>query len=85
MELDEVDQVILHQGSRYIVEKLRERLRLSEDKAPLRLADLGNTVSSAVPLTWEQSLKTHPEARRLLLCGFGVGLSYATGLLEWLE
>lgn len=81
LHLDEVDLVILHQGSRYIVDKLRERLQLPLEKAPVCLDGIGNTVSSAVPLALEAALRrTSP--RRILLSGFGVGLSYATALLE---
>lgn len=80
--LESVDCVVLHQGSRYIVDKLRERLRLPVEKVPVHLADLGNTVSSAIPLTLEATLqKAKPQ--RILISGFGVGLSYATGLLDW--
>jgi len=81
LTLDQVDRVILHQGSRYIVDKLRERLRLPLEKVPVHLTDLGNTVSSAIPLTLEATLKTDTP-QRILISGFGVGLSYATGLLD---
>ena len=79
--LEDIDLVVLHQGSRYIVEKLRERLRLPAEKAPVHLAGIGNTVSSAIPLALESALKAGAP-RRILLSGFGVGLSYATALLE---
>ncbi|TDU69231.1 3-oxoacyl-[acyl-carrier-protein] synthase-3 [Prosthecobacter fusiformis] len=82
LTLEEVDRVVLHQGSRYIVDKLRERMRLPEDKVPLHLTDLGNTVSSAIPLTLEATLQIG-SPKRILISGFGVGLSYATGLLDW--
>lgn len=81
LSLEDVDQVVLHQGSRYIVDKLRERLRLPVEKVPVHLKGLGNTVSSAIPLTLEQVLKTN-QPSRILISGFGVGLSYATGLLD---
>lgn len=82
LSLEEVDKVVLHQGSRYIVDKLRERLKLPAEKVPLHLAGLGNTVSSAIPLTLERVLEEDADARRILMSGFGVGLSFATGLLE---
>lgn len=78
---DDMDLVVLHQGSRYMVEKLRERLRLPAGKAPVHLGGIGNTVSSAIPLTLESALKGG-SPQRILLSGFGVGLSYATALLE---
>ncbi|SKA92833.1 3-oxoacyl-[acyl-carrier-protein] synthase-3 [Prosthecobacter debontii] len=81
LTLDAVDRVVLHQGSRYIVDKLRERLKLPEEKVPVHLSGIGNTVSSAIPLTLEAVLKSHQD-QRILISGFGVGLSYATALLE---
>jgi 3-oxoacyl-[acyl-carrier-protein] synthase-3 len=81
LTLDDVDLFILHQGSRYILDKLRERLRLQPEKVPVHLSGIGNTVSSAIPLALEAALKKN-SARRILISGFGVGLSYATALLE---
>ena len=82
LTLDDVDRVVLHQGSRYIVDKLRERMKLPEAKVPVQLAGLGNTVSSAIPLTLEAVFAKDGDLNRVLISGFGVGLSYATGLLE---
>lgn len=81
LTLDEVDRVVLHQGSRYIVDKLRERLKLPAEKVPVHLSGIGNTVSSAIPLTLESTLNNSSD-QRILLSGFGVGLSYATALLD---
>lgn len=82
LSLEEIDKVVLHQGSRYLVDKLRSRLRLPAEKVPVHLNDLGNTVSSAVPLTLQHVLNTSKPSR-ILISGFGVGLSYATGLLDY--
>lgn len=83
--LEEMDLVVLHQGSRYIVDKLRERLKLPAEKVPVHLDGIGNSVSSAIPLTLEAALREHPDAKRVLISGFGVGLSYATGILQSCE
>lgn len=82
LSFDEIDAVVLHQGSRYIVDKLRERMKLPEHKVLVHLAGLGNTVSSAIPLTLEAVFAKDKGLERVLISGFGVGLSYATGLLE---
>ena len=81
LTLADVDLLALHQGSRYMVEKIRERLKLSPEKAPVYLEGIGNTVSSAIPLLLAQHL--HQIPKRVIMSGFGVGLSYATALLEW--
>ena len=78
--LDDIDLVLLHQGSRFIVDNLANRLGLPPGKAPFEAGRLGNTVSSTLPLMLERRLAAPPA--RVLLCGFGVGLSWATMALE---
>ncbi|HSI57156.1 MAG TPA: ketoacyl-ACP synthase III [Ideonella sp.] len=79
LTMADIDLALLHQGSRYIVESLAKRIG-AENKAPFAATEYGNTVSSSVPMLLAEHV---PEAaRRLLLCGFGVGLAWATCLLE---
>lgn len=79
LALDDIDLVLAHQGSRYIVEELRRRLGLDEARLPFRAALTGNTVSSSLPLMLADELDRGP--RRFLLTGFGVGLSWAVTTL----
>lgn len=81
LALKDVDKYLFHQGSKYIVETLGRRLGLASEKVVLKMSDVGNTVSSSIPLMLEDVFGT-TEFRRLLLCGFGVGLSVATCLVE---
>lgn len=78
---EDVDLFLFHQGSRYIVEKLMNRMNLPKEKVPIFLEDIGNTVSSAIPLTMQHCLK-NSEAETIVVSGFGVGLSYGTVLLR---
>ena len=79
MTIDQIDLVLLHQGSRYIVEYLAKRLG-AEKKTPFAATEYGNTVSSSIPMLLAEQV---PEtAERLVLSGFGVGLAWATCLLE---
>jgi 3-oxoacyl-[acyl-carrier-protein] synthase-3 len=79
LTIEDIDRAILHQGSRFIVDTLANRLNLGS-KARFYAGDYGNTVSSSIPLILERELSEGD--RRLLLCGFGVGLSWATTVLE---
>lgn len=79
LSMDEIDLVLLHQGSRYIVEALAKRIG-APNKAPFVATAYGNTVSSSVPMLLAEHVPE--DARRLLLCGFGVGLAWASCLLE---
>lgn len=75
-KLDDYDAVVLHQASAFILDRLRRKLAVPEDKFVVALRDVGNTVSSTIPMALEP-LVTDGRARRVLLVGFGVGYSWA--------
>lgn len=80
LQLDQVDLCLLHQGSRFIVESMARRLGIPAERAPFGARRTGNTVSSSIPLLLGERLAEPPA--RVLLSGFGVGLSWATMLLD---
>jgi 3-oxoacyl-[acyl-carrier-protein] synthase III len=77
---DEIDVFLFHQGSKFIVDTIASRLKLPREKVVFDIERYGNTVSSSLPLLLEPYL-TRTTHRRLLLSGFGVGLSWASTLL----
>jgi 3-oxoacyl-[acyl-carrier-protein] synthase-3 len=80
LERDDVDLFLFHQGSRFIVDNLVKRLGLAPTKVPIDIADCGNTVSSSIPLLLERhGMPAGPS--RIVMSGFGVGLSWATCVL----
>lgn len=77
---EDIDLFLFHQGSKFIVDELTKRLALPAVKVPLNLSGQGNTISSSLPLLLQDRLNdTH--LHRILLSGFGVGLSWASCLL----
>lgn len=76
-----VDRFILHQGSRYIVETIRKRMNLSSERVPYDILHYGNTVSSSIPLILEKEIRNQKNIT-LAMCGFGVGLSWSSGVLR---
>lgn len=76
-----LDAVLLHQGSKAIVEEIRTQLKVSENCCPVEMEGRGNTVSSSLPFMLAPRLE-QDGPRRIIAAGFGVGLSW--GLL-WLE
>ncbi len=81
LEPKDIDLFLFHQGSKYIVDAVAKRLELPAAKVPTNLAHHGNTVSSTIPLLLEP-LVHDARVRRVMACGFGVGLSTATSILE---
>lgn len=81
LELDDVDAFLFHQGSGYILDTLARRMKIDPIKMVRGLEYIGNTVSSSIPLLLEAEIDAeHRET--LLLCGFGVGLSYASCICQ---
>ena len=78
-EIEELDKIILHQGSRYLVDTIAKRTG-SEDKTPFFAEDSGNTVSSSIPIILAHNLMDSD--LRVLISGFGVGLAWATTVIE---
>lgn len=81
IQKEDIDCYLFHQGSRYIVETLAKRLGLDHSKVRFGIEQIGNTVSSSIPLLLEHELK-NKLSNKILLCGFGVGLSWASCICE---
>lgn len=79
LKREEVDLFLMHQGSRYIVDTIAERIGAT-DRTPYVAGEVGNTVSSSIPLAL--STMDVSRARRIVVAGFGVGLSWAANVLE---
>ena len=77
----DIDLFLFHQGSKYIVDAVAKRLEVPESKLARNMQDHGNTVSSTIPILLEPHVR-NDAVKRALACGFGVGLSTATCLLE---
>lgn len=77
----DIDLFCLHQGSAAIVDTISKKFPLIRDRFVLNMENTGNTVSSSIPLLLEKYL-SRTEINRILLSGFGVGLSLATTIIE---
>lgn len=77
--VSDVDYFLLHQGSKYIVDNMAANLGFPVEKTPFMAAEYGNTISSSIPMMLKSVLGKQPD--RILISGFGVGLSWATSML----
>jgi 3-oxoacyl-[acyl-carrier-protein] synthase-3 len=82
--LADIDCFVFHQGSRYIVDTIANRLGVPQDKARFYAADYGNTVSSSIPIILAEEMKNKLN-QSILLSGFGLGFSWASTILKRLE
>lgn len=80
MRQDEIDSVVLHQASRYIVDAIGRRAGFTKEQTTFMLHDIGNCISSTIPIAIDKIWEHNHD--HILISGFGVGLSWATTILQ---
>jgi 3-oxoacyl-[acyl-carrier-protein] synthase III len=79
--LEDIDIFLLHPGSKHVVDTIQKSLKLDSAKVPFEIAEIGNTVSSSIPLVLQRHID-EKKLELLVLSGFGVGFSWGTCLLQ---
>ena len=76
---EDLDQYLVHQATFKMLDLLRQTLKVDESQIPIELADVGNTVSSTIPILINQLREQNrlTRDRKNILIGFGVGLSWS--------
>jgi len=85
--MEDVDCFIFHQANRFMLDRLRAKMNIPADRFPIELEDCGNTVSSTIPIAMERSLArcALKSGHTAMLVGFGVGYSWAAGMIRIAE
>lgn len=82
---EEIDLVIPHQANLRIINAASQRLGIPEEKAIVVIDRYGNTSSASIPLALVDALDTGRlrSGDRVLLTGFGGGMTWASAVLRW--
>ena len=85
LRLEDIRYFLLHQANRRIIEAVARRLGIAVEKFPMNVAHCGNTSSASIPilldeLNHEGKLQ---KGDRLVLAGFGAGLTWGATVVEW--
>lgn len=82
--VDEVDYFIFHQANKFMNEKIRRKLKISEDKVPYSMKDFGNVSCATIPLTIDNRFKHASELKNktIVATAFGVGLSWGSAIIK---
>ncbi|MGZ3306190.1 MAG: 3-oxoacyl-ACP synthase III family protein [Asticcacaulis sp.] len=77
-DADHIDYVLFHQANAFMLNHLRKKSGLPEDKVPVAMETYGNTSSASIPLTIAARLAGEFDTpKELVLMGFGVGWSWS--------
>lgn len=80
LDVKSIDQFYFHQGSKYIIDQLANHLRIPSRSYPPYVKNFGNTVSSTLPILLKKF--NFKNKKKILISGFGVGLSISIGLIK---
>lgn len=81
----DIDLFVFHQANRYMLEHLRKKVGIPEDRFVIAMAEFGNTVSATIPIALCEAERTGQltPGMRIALVGFGVGYSWGACLARW--
>ncbi|CDN32787.1 3-oxoacyl-[acyl-carrier-protein] synthase, KASIII [Mucinivorans hirudinis] len=82
VNFQDIDLFVFHQANRYMLNFIRKKIAIPEDKFYISIEDYGNTVSSTIPIALYNAQKEGRLSGNIILAGFGVGLSWGGCLIK---
>jgi 3-oxoacyl-[acyl-carrier-protein] synthase-3 len=81
---EDIDLFFLHQANEFMLKYLSKKMKIDYNKVPFEARKYGNTGPASIPLAMSSYFLNTPMKRKtkVLLSGFGVGLSWASSILE---
>jgi len=82
--VEDIDFFCFHQANNFINSFIAKKMKLNIEKIPHTIEKFGNTSSVSVPLTICSELKDKLDGQRtLMMSAFGVGMTWATGIVSF--
>ena len=84
LTLEQIDCFVFHQASLVALQGIVRGLGIPDARVVVNLAKIGNLVSASVPIALRDAMDTgrFVAGQTAVLCGFGVGLSWATAIVR---
>lgn len=85
LQVADLDWFVPHQANKRIIDSVAKRLGISPDKVIVNLHNYGNMSAASVPIALAEAAEAGSflPGQRILLAGFGGGLTWGTALIEW--
>ena len=81
--VEDYDYLVMHQANLFIIKHIANEINISPEKIAISIDRYGNTNGASIPVTIVDLLENGegiPDKLRLLITGFGIGLSW--GVME---
>jgi 3-oxoacyl-[acyl-carrier-protein] synthase-3 len=85
VSLKDIDYIIPHQANIRIIEAAIKRLEYPCERVVVNLNKYGNMSSASIPVALHEAYQTGKIKRghKIILVGFGAGLTWGANLIEW--
>lgn len=85
LEKSDVDLFVFHQANKYMLDTIRKLCSIDKETFYIDMYDLGNTVSSTIPIALARIAHKKPQNKRfnVAIIGFGVGYSWGGCVLRY--
>ena len=76
---------MIHQANIRIIESVSKRLKVPMEKFPTNLENCGNISAGSVPVLLDQVNRSGKirQGDKIVLAGFGAGLTWGASVLTW--
>lgn len=81
----DVDNFVFHQANMFILNYLKNKMEIDIDVMPFAIDGIGNTSSASIPIVLCENhdrLRKNNKLNKVIMCGFGVGLSWGSCALN---
>jgi len=80
LRVSDIKAFVFHQANKYMLKEIQKIMGIRDDQMVIDMELTGNTVSSTIPIALGNLFKTQAflPGDKIILCGFGVGLSWGT-------
>ena len=85
VQKEEIDYVVCHQANKRIIDYAQKKSKISSEKFYVNIAEYGNTSSASIPIALDEMAEKNLLQRgmKVLMVGFGGGLTWGGTLIEW--
>ncbi|MGD1823410.1 MAG: beta-ketoacyl-ACP synthase III [Pleomorphochaeta sp.] len=85
LNLEDIDYIVSHQANNRILQAAAKRLKIDETKFFSNVDEVANTSAASIPIALKSLDKNNQlnTGDKVILVGFGAGLTYGGAFLEW--
>lgn len=82
IDIANIDILALHQANKFMIRQIAKNLKVPLEKVPMCIEKYGNTSSSTIPLVLNEMYRDNLSNKKILMSGFGAGLSIGSAYIE---